>query len=245
MWPGMQRMTTKRCHQFYGGDYKYIHARCSRLSTYQIKPNKAYQPNQTKKKHTKSTRPNLFNQTYQTKPTKTNLPHQTNQIKHRKPNLGILVLKGTGKCFLKRSQFLCDSRDPAWPDWSDSRCKEFREYFVWNCFFSTSSLCCLVSVSVLRLQFYRTHIFHLESYRNFRNSPMLSPWSLSLHRVCSRLLSIDQIDGYLLLFFYLKLFWYPSKNFAKNFSNGQILDHLFEEKNRSEILWAIGPSSPS
>ena len=105
----MQRRTTKRCHQFYGGDYKYIHARCSRLSTYQIKPNKAYQPNQTKKKHTKSTRPNLFNQTYQTKPTKTNLPHQTNQIKHRKPNLGILVLKGTGKCFLKRSQFLCDS----------------------------------------------------------------------------------------------------------------------------------------
>ena len=192
MWPGMQRMTTKRCHQFYGGDYKYIHARCSRLSTYQIKPN-------------------LFNQTYQTKPTKTNLPHQTNQIKHRKPNLGILVLKGTGKCFLKRSQFLCDSRDPAWPDWSDSRCKEFREYFVWNCFFSTSSLCCLVSVSVLRLQFYRTHIFHLESYRNFRNSPMLSPWSLSLHRVCSRLLSIDQIDGYLLLFFYLKLSDIPLK----------------------------------
>ena len=101
MWPGMQRMTTKRCHQFYGGDYKYIHARCSRLSTYQIKPNKAYQPNQTKKNtpnlpgqicSTKLTKPNLQKQTYLTKLTKSNIANQT---------LGFWYLRAQGNVFWK------------------------------------------------------------------------------------------------------------------------------------------------
>ena len=63
------------------------------LGSRHTKSNQTKPINQTKpkKKHTKSTRPNLFNQTYQTKPTKTNLPQRTNQIKHRKPNLGILA----------------------------------------------------------------------------------------------------------------------------------------------------------
>ena len=87
--------------QFYGGDYKYIHARCSRLSTYQIKPNKAYQPNQTKKNtpnlpgqicSTKLTKPNLQKQTYLTKLTKSNIANQT---------LGFWYLRAQGNVFWK------------------------------------------------------------------------------------------------------------------------------------------------
>ena len=132
MWPWMQRMTTKS-QQFYGGDYKYLHARRYRLDI----PNHTKQSLSTKPKCSKET-PNLPGQIYSTKltkpkPTKTNIPHQTNQIKHRKPNIGILVLKGIKKCFWEYVNS-CITVGTLLGLTDLIRCKEFRKYPVWNSF---------------------------------------------------------------------------------------------------------------